>query len=74
MARTDPESANTIMMWLFGFSTARSGSHIFDANSLSSFQTALLANCAKHPQSSLFDVLSTVTISKGVGPPVHPKP
>jgi len=74
MARTDPESANTIMMWLFGFSTARSGSHIFDADSLSSFQTALLANCAKHPQSSLFDVLSTVRISKAVGSPVHPKP
>src|ERR1700675_4780169 len=27
--RTDPESATTIMMWLFGFSVARSGSHFF---------------------------------------------
>jgi hypothetical protein len=59
LARTDPESATTIMMWLFGFSVARSGSHIFDADSLSSFQTALLADCAKNPQHTLFDALLT---------------
>ena len=53
LARTDPESATTIMMWLFGFSVGRSGSHIFDANSLSLFQTALLADCAKHPNQPL---------------------
>jgi len=47
LARTDPESAATIMMWLFGFSAARSGSHIFDADSLTSFQAALLADYAK---------------------------
>jgi hypothetical protein len=64
LARTDPESATTVMMWLFGFSVARSGSHIFDADSLSSFQTALLADCAKHPDHALFDALSAVMISK----------
>src|SRR5271170_4224550 len=32
--RSDAESANTIMMWLFGYSVARSGSHLFDADSL----------------------------------------
>jgi hypothetical protein len=58
LARTDQESATTIMMWLFGFSTARSGSHIFDADLLNSFQSGLLANCAKHPDISLFDALS----------------
>jgi hypothetical protein len=58
IARTDPESANTIMMWLFGFSVARSGSHLFDAAALGSFQTVLLADCAKHPDISLFDALS----------------
>jgi hypothetical protein len=60
LARADPESANTIMMWLFGFSVARSGSHIFEADSLSSFQTALLADCAKHPNLSLFDALTAL--------------
>ncbi len=64
MARTDPESANTIMMWLFGFSTARSGGHIFDADSLPSFQTAFLANCAKHSRTSLFDTLTAAKKTK----------
>jgi hypothetical protein len=63
LARTDPESATTIMMWLFGFSVARSGSHIFDADSLNAFQTALLADCAKHPKLSLFDALTTLKTS-----------
>jgi hypothetical protein len=63
LARTDPESATTIMMWLFGFSAARSGSHIFDAVSLASFQTALLADCAKHPGRTLLDTLTAVKIS-----------
>jgi hypothetical protein len=64
LTRTDPESATTIMMWLFGFSVARSGGHIFDANSLSSFQAALLADCAKNPQHTLFDALTPVKSSK----------
>ena len=63
-ARSDTESANTIMMWLFGFSVARSGSHVFDADSLQSFETALLADCAKHPQKSLLDTLTALKISK----------
>ena len=68
MARSDPESANSIMMWLFGFSTALTGSHLFDANSLSSFQAALLDHCAKHADSSLFDALSAIKLR---GKPAH---
>jgi hypothetical protein len=68
-ARTDSESANSIMMWLFGFSVARSGSHLFDADSLNSFQTALLADCAKHPKDSLFDRLGAVKISSAAKSP-----
>ena len=64
LARTDPESATTIMMWLLGFSVARSGSHIFDADSVNSFQAALLADCAKHPKQGLFDALTAVKASK----------
>jgi HdeA/HdeB family len=64
LGRTDPESATTIMMWLFGFSVARSGSYIFDADSLSSFQSALLADCAKNPKHTLFDALTAVKTSK----------
>jgi hypothetical protein len=64
LARTDPESATTIMMWLFGFSVARSGSPIFAADSLGSFQAALLADCAKQPKQTLFDALTAVKASK----------
>ena len=64
MARTDPESATTIMMWLFGFSVAQSGGHIFNADLLSSFQAALLADCAKNPKGSLFDALAALKIPK----------
>jgi hypothetical protein len=52
------------MMWLFGFSVARSGSHIFNADSLGSFQAALLADCAKRPNQALFDALTAVKASK----------
>ena len=63
-ARSDVESAKTIMMWLFGFAVATSGSHLFDAGSLHAFETALLDDCAKHPNASLFDTLRKVKIPK----------
>ncbi|HXA36168.1 MAG TPA: HdeA/HdeB family chaperone [Steroidobacteraceae bacterium] len=63
-ARSDADSAKTIMMWLFGFSTARSGSRLFDPDSLHAFETALLADCAKHPSASLFDALTRVKIPR----------
>jgi HdeA/HdeB family len=70
--RTDAESANTIMMWLFGFSVAKSGSHVFDADSFQPFQSALLAGCAKHPEVSLFDVLTSLKAPKAGKAPAHP--
>jgi hypothetical protein len=68
--RTDPESATTIMMWLFGFSVARSGSHIFDADALSAFQTGLLADCASRPGITLLDALTPVKTKKTPGNPL----
>jgi len=60
LARSDAESANTIMMWLLGFAVAKSGSHIFNADALSAFEPGLLAQCAKHSDQSLFDALVAV--------------
>jgi hypothetical protein len=57
-ARKDPESANTIMMWLFGYSVGQSGSHLFDASGLPHFASALEARCNQHPDESLFDALA----------------
>ena len=64
LARTDAESAKTIMMWLFGFAVASSGSHILDAGAFSGFGPALLAECAQHPERSLYDALGAVKYTK----------
>src|SRR5271169_4732927 len=60
LASTDAESAKTIMMWLFGFAVATSGSHMFDPGAFNAFPPALLAECTKHPERSLFDALGSV--------------
>ncbi len=57
-ARTDPDSATTIMMWLFGFSVATSGSHVFDPDGLDVFEKSLLATCDKTPDAGLLEALS----------------
>jgi len=57
-ASADPESAHTIMMWLFGFSVAKAGGHLFNAEGLNGFQSSLFAECANHPGMSVFDALS----------------
>jgi len=57
-AQSDPESANTIMMWLYGFSVGRSGGHIFDTGGLAGFASALQKRCEQHPADSLFDALA----------------
>jgi len=64
LARTDAESAKTIMMWLFGFAVASSGSHVYDPGAFGAFGPALLAECAKRPERSLFDTLSAVYSAK----------
>jgi hypothetical protein len=66
-ARSDPESADTIMMWLFGFAVARSGSHLFDASARKSFEATLLADCAERPGTSLFDTLKTLKMAPPAG-------
>ncbi len=58
LTKSDPESATTVMMWLFGFSVAKSGGHQFDADGLTPFETSLLDECSKHPKRSLFEVLA----------------
>jgi hypothetical protein len=57
--RKDPESADTIMMWLFGYSVGQSGSHIFDASALPHFASALQTRCHQHPEDNLFDALAS---------------
>ncbi len=60
LKRTDPESAATIMMWLYGFAVAKSGAHVLNIGVAGNFETALLADCAESPHRSLFDTLSSI--------------
>jgi hypothetical protein len=62
-AKTDADSARTIMMWLFGFSVGLSGNHVFDTDGVDRFATALQAQCTRNPNDSLFDVLTAVSRS-----------
>jgi hypothetical protein len=58
--KSDPESAKTIMMWLFGYSVGLSGGHVFDTDGVERFTAALHDQCTRNPNDSLFDVLSAV--------------
>ena len=62
LVQSDRESADTIMMWLFGFAVAKSGSHMFEPGRLGSFEGALMADCKKNPGRSLSDALSAVKV------------
>jgi hypothetical protein len=64
LTKSDAESANTLMMWLFGFSVATSGSQIFDTEGLAAFEPTLLTECGKHPDHSVFDALGAAKVSK----------
>lgn len=63
LLQSDRESADTIMMWLFGFAVAKSGSHVFDSSGLKSFEDSLMTDCKKYPGRNLFDALAAVKIS-----------
>jgi HdeA/HdeB family len=71
-ARSDADSATTVMMWLFGFWTAKSGSHLFDADALQPFAGELLADCARHPTMTLLDELTALKMPAAGKPAAHP--
>jgi hypothetical protein len=60
-AKTDADSARTIMMWLFGFSVGLSGNHVFDTDGVDRFAAALQTQCTRNPNDSMFDVLTAVS-------------
>ena len=62
MQKNDKESAGTIMMWLFGFSVAKAGNHILDADRLGAFEAKFTTECRARPERSLFDTLSAVKL------------
>jgi len=62
-AQSDPESAHTIMMWLYGFSVGRSGGHILSAGGVAGFAAALQRRCEQHPADSLYQALGALKSS-----------
>jgi len=64
LEQSDPQSAATIMMWLFGFSVGKAGGHVLDPGGLTTFSAALGNQCTLHPQASLFDALTMVKPAK----------
>jgi hypothetical protein len=62
--QSDASSANTIMMWLFGYSVAQSGGHLLDASKVTPFAATLQARCAEHPEESLYEALIAVSHAK----------
>lgn len=76
LRKSDPESATTLTMWLFGYAVGVSGAHRFDADAVDRFDSSLNEWCAGHPQDSLFDALSAPNqaVPKATAPkPAAPK-
>jgi hypothetical protein len=64
MTRTDPDSAKTIMMWLFGFSVGKSGGRVLDTAAVGDFDKLLAKRCSQHAHGSLFEALTAVRMPK----------
>jgi hypothetical protein len=64
MAKSDLASARTIMMWLYGFSTAKAGGRVVDTDAVDDFDKALAKQCSKHAQGTLYDALIAVRMTK----------
>jgi hypothetical protein len=58
LRKSDPESATTLTMWLYGYAVGVSGSRQFDADAVDKFDSSLNEWCTNHPADSLFDALS----------------
>jgi len=60
LEQSDPQSAATIMMWLFGYSVGKAGGHVLDPGGLTAFSAGLANQCTLHPEASLFDALTKI--------------
>lgn len=58
LQKSDPESATTLTMWLFGYAVGVAGTSRFDAAAVDKFDASLNEWCENHSGDSLFDALS----------------
>ena len=73
LRKSDPESATTLTMWLFGYAVGISGSRQFDADAVGRFDSSLNEWCTNHPNDSLFDALSAPNQAVPKPRPATPK-
>jgi hypothetical protein len=57
LRQSDPESAKTLAMWLYGFAVGTSDGQALDAGSLDKFESGLADHCTTKPEDTLFDAL-----------------
>jgi HdeA/HdeB family len=57
LRQSDPESARTLAMWLYGFAVGTSDGHVLDPASLDKFESGLADHCTTKPDDTLFDAL-----------------
>jgi hypothetical protein len=58
LRQSDPESAKTLAMWLYGFAVGMSDGHVLDAVALGKFELGLEDHCTTKPEDNLFVALS----------------
>jgi HdeA/HdeB family len=64
LAKSDPNSARTIRMWLYGFAVGAAGGRVLDTNGLDDFDNSITKQCTQHATGSLFDALTAARIRK----------
>lgn len=74
LRKSDPESATTLTMWLFGYAVGISGSAVLDADAVGKFDASLNDWCTDHPRDSLFDALSAPNHAVPTPRPAAQKP
>jgi hypothetical protein len=75
LEKSDPESAKTLTMWLFGYAIGLAGSHVLSPDDMPTFDAGLQNHCTKQTHDSLFDALSApnpaVPQAVGAAAPAH---
>lgn len=58
LRKSEPEGANTLTMWLFGYSVGLGDEHVIDPDALATFDARLDDYCTREPGDSVFDALN----------------
>jgi hypothetical protein len=62
MEKKDREGADTIMMWLFGFTVGKNNGHVVVTDDLKNFEGKFQADCQKQRERSLYDTVSNLKL------------